>query len=48
MSLWRLRNANALIDCFRIPMSTQAFNEFLALHDYIQQLQPATNEMKDC
>jgi hypothetical protein len=29
ISLWKLRNADPLIDCFRIPMTRQAYNEYL-------------------
>jgi hypothetical protein len=30
-SLWKLRNEGDLINCFNIPMSRAAYNEFLLL-----------------
>jgi hypothetical protein len=43
----KLRNAEDLLDCFRIPMSRPAYNEFLALQDELGQFQSATQEMRD-
>jgi hypothetical protein len=37
-SLWKLRNEGNLINCFNIPMSRAAYNEFLLLQQYIDSL----------
>jgi hypothetical protein len=47
ISLWKLRNADNLLNCFRIPMSRNAFNEFLALQEELGQFQTVTLDMKD-
>jgi len=39
ISLWKLRNEELLLDCFNIPMSRQAYDEFLVLQQYFSQLQ---------
>jgi hypothetical protein len=33
ISLWKLRSAVPLLDFFRIPMTRQAYNEFLELQN---------------
>jgi hypothetical protein len=47
ISLWKLRRAEQLIDCFRIPMSRQAYNEFLELQEVLAHLQPALPDGND-
>jgi hypothetical protein len=47
ISLWKLRNAHCLLDCFRIPMSREAHNEFLALQDVIEQIPTAPIDLRD-
>jgi hypothetical protein len=37
-SLWKLRNEGNLINCFNIPMSRVAYNEFILLQQYIDSL----------
>jgi hypothetical protein len=37
-SLWKLRNEGNLINCFNIPVSREAYNEFLLLQQYIDSL----------
>jgi hypothetical protein len=37
-SLWKLRNEGNLINCFNIPMSRAAYNEYLLLHQYFDSL----------
>lgn len=47
ISFWKLRNADSLLDCFRIPMSRQAYNEFLVLQEEIAMFQPVAHDLKD-
>lgn len=47
ISLWNLRNSEALLDCFRIPMTRLAYNEFLQLQDLLNQLPSTSYDMKD-
>lgn len=47
MSYWKLRNADSLLDCFRIPKSRHAYNEFLALQEEFALLQPMVEDSKD-
>jgi hypothetical protein len=47
ISLFTLRNANNLLDCFRIPMSRAAYNEFLDLQDTLNNLPPINPNSKD-
>jgi hypothetical protein len=37
-SLWKLRNEGNLINCFNIPMSRAAYNDFLLLQQYFDSL----------
>jgi hypothetical protein len=37
-SLWKLRNEGNLINCFNIPMSRSAYNEYLLLQQYFDSL----------
>ena len=46
-SFLKYRTANNLLDCFNIPLTRQAYNEFLALQHELEQLQPITSESKD-
>jgi hypothetical protein len=48
ISLWGLRCSEQLIDCFRIPMTRDAYNEFLRLHEELIQMQPVIPGINDC
>jgi hypothetical protein len=47
ISLFALRNTDNLLDCFRIPMSRAAYNEFLDLQDLLNNLPPINPNSKD-
>jgi hypothetical protein len=46
-SLWKLRSSANLLECFRIPMTRQAYNEFLALQDELLFLSGDSVDEKD-
>ena len=47
LSLWRIRSADPLVDCFRIPMSREAYNEMLVLQSELQNLPQVIPDEKD-
>jgi len=47
VSLWKLRQSANLIDCFRIPMSRQAYNELLELEQVLASMPYTASEEKD-
>lgn len=47
ISLWKLRNAEPLLDYFRIPMTRQAYNEFLELQNELSEMPPAVLDEND-
>jgi hypothetical protein len=46
-SLWKLKSTQELLTCFRIPMSRQAYNEFLLLQNAITSLPPTSSHAND-
>jgi hypothetical protein len=47
VSLWKLRNSGDLLHNFRIPMSRQAYNEFLLLQNAVSGLPPVSPHVRD-
>jgi hypothetical protein len=47
ISFCKLRNSESLIDCFRIPMSRQAYNELLELQNELAQVTMTASDEKD-
>jgi hypothetical protein len=47
ISLWALRHSASLINCFRIPMSREAYNELLQLQNFLNDLPPVDHDGKD-
>lgn len=48
VSLWKLRrNSEDLLDCFKLPMSRAAYNEFLQLQNKLDLMTPIRQEGKD-
>jgi hypothetical protein len=47
ISLYKLRISDPLIDCFRIPMTRQALNEFIQLRDLIDNFNASTDNSND-
>jgi hypothetical protein len=47
ISLYKFRMSDSLINCFRIPMPRQAFNEFIQLRDLINNFNASTDNSKD-
>jgi hypothetical protein len=47
ISLWALRQTAPLLNCFRIPMSREAYNELLQLQNFLDALPPVDQDGKD-
>ena len=47
LSFWKIRSAVSLVDCFRIPMSREAYNEMLVLQSELQNLPQVIPDEKD-
>jgi hypothetical protein len=47
ISLWALRQTAPLLNCFRIPMSREAYNELLQLQNFLEDLYPVDQDGKD-
>ena len=47
VSLWKLRQADNLLNCFRIPMTREAYNEFLELQNFLSALPSVDQDSKD-
>jgi len=47
ISFWKIRSAESLLDCFRGPMSKQAYNEFLELQHDLSLLSPVPPDALD-
>lgn len=51
ISFFKLRNSEQLLTCFRIPMTRQAYNEFLSMQEelaHLQQILPDDNDSCCC
>jgi hypothetical protein len=44
--LWSLRQSTNVLDCFRIPMSREAYNQFLDLQQTLMALPPVEHDRK--
>jgi hypothetical protein len=47
ISLWKVRQENDLLNCFKIPMSREAYTELLELQQLLGSLQPTDQSSKD-
>ena len=47
ISLWKLKSADDLLSCFRIPMTRQAYNEFLDLQSELASMAELSPSDKD-
>lgn len=47
ISLQKVRSSESLLDCFRIPMTRDAYNEFLDLQEELTLMQPNNSDEND-
>jgi hypothetical protein len=47
ISLWSIRHSANRIECFMIPMSRTAYNEFLELQEFVIHLPPIDPDLND-